>query len=307
MLQQTKTRGGTAPLGSFIRNHERTLAKLLLAPSILSAAFFVYGFIIFTFLVSLTNSRLLPVFNFVGLESYSRLWALDNWHKALSNLFIFGALFIGICVAVGFVVAVLMDQKIKGENIFRPIFLYPMALSFIVTGTAWRWFLNPGLGLEHTVRNLGWDSFVFDWIINKDTAIYTVVMAGVWQSAGFCIAMFIAGLRSIDKEIIKAAHMDGARGARLYWRVIMPMMKPTFLSVFVIQGHLTIKSYDLVVSLTGGGPGNATTLPSTFMYDYTFTRNLMSIGSASSIMMLALIAMIIIPYLWYELRGENAR
>ena len=278
----------------------------MLLPSLLASAVFVYGFILFTIAVSFTDSRILPVWTFAGFKSYARLWSLESWYTALANLVIFGALYVGICVALGFLIAVLLDQNVRGERLFRPIVLYPMALSFIVTGTAWKWFLNPGLGLERSVRNLGWEGFSMDWIVNPDMAIYTIVLAGVWQSTGFCMAMFLAGLRSIDREVVKAATMDGATGATLYRRIIIPMLRPTFLSVFVIQAHLTIKAYDLVVALTGGGPGNSSSLPATFMYEYTFTRNQMAVGSASAVIMLIMVAAVIVPYLWYELRQQDA-
>jgi glucose/mannose transport system permease protein len=284
---------------------DRLLARFLILPTLVSSAIFVYGFIGFTFLVSLTNSSLMPRFNFVGLRAYEVIWTLNNWQVAIANLAVFGVLYIGICTALGCGLAILLDQKVRGENFFRPVFLYPMALSFIVTGTAWRWFLNPGLGLERSMQNLGWESFRFDWIVNPDMAIYTVVIAGVWQSTGFCMAMFLAGLRSVDREIIKAATLDGASGITLYRRIVLPLLRPTLLSVLVVQLHLTIKAYDLVISLTGGGPGNSTQLPATFMYDFTFTRSQMAIGSASSILMLVAIAALIVPYLWNELKAEG--
>jgi len=195
-----------------------------------------------------------------------------------------------------------LTKKIRIENGLRPIYLYPMALSFVVTGTAWKWFLNPGLGLQKTFNEWGWESFAFDWLVNADMAIYTVVIAGVWQSSGFIMAMFLAGLRGIDNEMLKAAQIDGASSWKIYQRIVIPQLRPIFLSAFIVLAHLAIKSYDLIIALTGGGPGNATELPSTFMYSYTFTRNQMAVGAASSIMMLMMIASIIIPYLYAELR-----
>jgi len=285
--------------------HEARVARSLLLPSVVASAVFVYGFIFYTLGVSLTDSRLLPAWDFAGLKSYARLWSLAHWYVALDNLVVFGLLYVGLCVALGFVIAVLLDQNVRGERWFRPIILYPMALSFIVTGTVWKWFLNPGLGLERTVRAAGWEGFTMDWIVNPDRAIYTIVLAGVWQSTGFCMAMFLAGLRSIDREIMRAATIDGATGVTLYRRVVLPMLRPTILSVLVIQIHLTIKAYDLVIALTGGGPGNSTALPATFMYEYTFTRNQMAVGSASAIIMLLMVAGVIVPYLWYELRRHD--
>jgi glucose/mannose transport system permease protein len=208
-------------------------------------------------------------------------------------------------MGVGLTLAILLDQKIRGEGVLRPIYLYPMALSFIVTGTAWKWFLNPGLGLDRTMHAWGFTSFNFDWLVNPDMAIYTVVIAGVWQAAGFCMAMFLAGLRGIDGEILKAAQMDGASPYAIYRRIVIPLLRPAFLSAVIVLSHMAIKSYDLVIALTGGGPGNATELPSTFMYSYTFTRNQMAVGSASAVIMLMTVAAVMIPYIYSELRERG--
>ena len=281
------------------------LPRLVLAPSFALILVFVYGFILWTLTLSFTTSKILPVYTFAGFDAYIRLWSQPNWHMALGNLAICGVLYMTACIAIGLLLAILLDQRIRGEGVLRPIFLYPMALSFVVTGTAWKWFLNPGLGLENTMRNLGWESFTFDWLVNKDMAIYTIVIAGVWQASGFVMAMFLAGLRGIDSEIIKAAQIDGASTVSIYRRIILPLLRPVFLSALIVLAHMAIKSYDLVIALTGGGPGNATELPSTFMYSYTFTRNQMAVGSASAVMMLMGIAAIIVPYLYSELREKD--
>ena len=277
------------------------LPRLVLSPSFVLILVFVYGFIIYTGYLSLSASRLLPNYDFVGLENYERLWRLPHWWRALTNLAIFGSLYIIISSAIGLGLAILLDQKIRAEGVLRPIYLYPMALSFIVTGTAWKWFLDPGIGLENVMHEWGWESFQFGWIKDRTFAIYTVVIAAVWQSSGFVMAMFLAGLRGVDNEIIRAAQIDGASAATLYRRIIIPMMRPVFLSAFVVLAHLAIKSYDLVIALTGGGPGQATELPATFMYSYTFTRSLMGIGASSAIVMLVMIFSIIVPYLYSEL------
>lgn len=266
---------------------------------------FVYGFIIFTAFLSFTDSKMLPSFGFVGDLNYERLWKLPHWWRAVSNLGIFGSLYISICTVLGLMLAILLDQKIRAEGFLRPIYLYPMALSFIVTGTAWKWFLDPGIGLEQVVQSWGFETFRFNWIKDRNMAIYTVVLAAVWQSSGFVMAMFLAGLRGVDNEIIRAAQIDGASAFKLYHRIIIPMLRPIFLSAFIVLAHLAIKSYDLVVALTNGGPGQATELPATFMYSYTFTRNSMGIGAASATVMLLMIASIIIPYLYSELRQER--
>lgn len=281
------------------------IPKLVLSPSLAVILIFVYGFILFSVYLSFTDSRLLPSYGWVGWENYSKLWRLSHWETSLTNMGIFALLYIAICTVIGLGLAIFLDQKIRGEGILRPLYLYPMALSFIVTGTAWKWFLDPGIGLENVMQTWGWESFEFDWIKNREFAIYTVVLAAVWQTSGFVMAMFLAGLRGIDNEILKAAQMDGASNWNLYRRIIIPQLRPAFLSAFVILSHLAIKTFDLVIALTGGGPGRATELPATFMYSYTFTRNQMGIGAASATIMLMTIAAIMIPYLYSELREKR--
>ena len=285
---------------------QRWMPRLVLGPSFWLVLVFVYGFIIFTGYLSMTDSKMLPSYGWVGLENYKTLFGLRHWNTAIKNLAIFGILYIVISSVLGLFLAILLDQKIRAEGFIRPIYLYPMALSFIVTGTAWKWFLDPGIGIENTMHAWGWTSFHFDWIKNRDYAIYTVVMAAVWQSSGFVMAMFLAGLRGVDNEVIKAAQLDGATGTTIYRRIIIPLMRPVFLSAFGVLAHRAIKAYDLVIALTGGGPGRATELPATFMYSYTFTRNEMGVGSSSAIIMLIMIFSIIVPYVYSEIKsGEN--
>lgn len=281
------------------------IPRLVLSPSIAAMFVFVYGFILYTVYLSFTASKMLPNYDWVGLDNYVRLWGLSAWWTAIANLGIFASLYILICTAIGLALAIFLDQKIRGEGVLRPIYLYPMALSFIVTGTAWKWFLDPGIGLEHTMHLWGWESFSFGWIKDRNFAIYCVVIAAVWQTSGFVMAMFLAGLRGIDNEILKAAQIDGASNWNLYRRIVIPLLRPAFLSAFVILAHLAVKSYDLVIALTGGGPGRATELPATFMYSYTFTRNSMGIGAASAVIMLMTIAAIMMPYLYAELREKK--
>ncbi len=281
------------------------IPKLVLSPSLALTLVFVYGFILFSLYLSFTDSRLLPSYNLVGFSNYEKLFQLRHWNIAITNLGIFAGLYISICTIIGLTLAIFLDQKIRGEGVLRPIFLYPMALSFIVTGTAWKWFLDPGIGLENTMHLWGWETFEFNWIKDRDYALYTVVLAAVWQTSGFVMAMFLAGLRGIDNEILKAAQIDGASNWNLYKRIIIPQLRPAFLSAFVILSHLAIKSYDLVIALTGGGPGRATELPATFMYSYTFTRKQMGIGASSAVIMLLTIVAIMVPYLYSELREKK--
>ena len=280
------------------------LPRIVLAPSFAAILLFVYGFILFTGALSFTGSKLLPdLTTWVGLNNYVRLFNHPNWWTALVNLGLFGSLYIVVSSLLGLGLAILLDQKIRGEGFLRPIYLYPMALSFIVTGVAWKWFLDPGIGLEHVVKSWGWESFSFRWIKDGRFAIYTVVIAAIWQSSGFVMAMFLAGLRGVDNEVIKAAQIDGASNWTLYRRIIIPLMRPVFLSAFVVLAHLAIKSYDLVVAMTDGGPGTATWTPALFMQKFTFGRNEMGMGAASAMIMLMMIAAIIVPYLYSELHG----
>ena len=281
------------------------LPKLVVAPSFVLGLAFVYGLMAWNGYLSVSASRLLPNYEFVGFEQYLRLWDSERFRVALSNMAIFGSLFIGGAMAIGLLLAVLLDQKIRAEGVLRTIYLYPMALSFIVTGTAWKWMLNPGLGLEATMRRWGWESFSFDWLVDPDKAIYCIVIAGVWQSAGFVMALFLAGLRGIDDSIIKAAQIDGASLPRIYWRIVLPSLRPVVFSTLMIVSHLAIKSFDLVMALTAGGPGFSTDLPATFMYAMAFSRGQIGQGAAAATVMLATIAAIVVPYLYSELRVKK--
>jgi glucose/mannose transport system permease protein len=288
------------------------LPKLVLAPSFTLVLIFVYGFILWTIYLSFTNSKMFASTDLTGFAAYQKLWTWtfetnppSSWYTAIVNMGIFGGLYVCFCLVLGLTLAILLDQKIRGEGVLRPIYLYPLALSFIVTGTAWKLFLDPGIGLEKAVHDLGWTGFKFDWVVTPRMMIYCVAIAGIWQTSGFVMAMFLAGLRGIDGEILKAAQIDGASSFAIYRRIIIPIMRPVFLSAVIILTHMAIKSYDLVLSVTGKNPGGAAELPSTFMYSYTFTRNQMAVGSASAVIMLMTIASIMIPYLYSELREKG--
>ena len=284
---------------------EHNLPKVVLAPSFIAVLVFVYGFIGWTAWVSLTRSKLLPRYEIKGFVQYDKLFASPRWDTAFGNLFIFGVLFIVIAMALGLLLAIMLDQKIRIEGAIRTIYLYPMALSMIVTGTAWKWILNPGLGIEATVRSWGFENFRFDWVINPNFAIYTIVLAAVWQSSGFVMALFLAGLRSVDEEIIKAAQVDGIPTWRIYSSIIIPSMAPIFLSAFIVLAHLAIKSFDLVIALTGGGPGYATDLPATYMYAMAFSRGDIGQAASSAMIMMAVVFTIVVPYLYSELRAKK--
>src|SRR5476651_591772 len=281
------------------------LPRLVLSPTIIASLVFVYGFIFLTAYLSLTDSHMMPDFEYSGFGQYTELFGIDRWWVAATNLGIFGGLFILICLVIGLTMAILLDQKIRNEGALRAIYLYPMALSFIVTGAAWKWILNPGLGLEKIFHDWGWTSFSFDWLGNPDKAIFCVVIAAVWQSTGFVMALFLAGLRGVDAEIFKAAQMDGASLPRIYRKIVIPSMRPVFFSVLLILCHITIKTFDLVVALTAGGPGTSSSLPAMFMYTFSFNRGQLGLGAASSMMMLATVVAVLVPLMYLESRSTR--
>ena len=297
MMDHTKT----SPLDAL----QRWLPKLVMAPTVVMILVGFYGYILWTLVLSFTNSSFMPSYKWVGLQQYARLMANDRWWVASQNLLVFGGLFIGVSLVIGVFLAVLLDQRIRREGFIRTIYLYPMALSMIVTGTAWQWLLNPGLGIDKMLRDWGWEGFRFDWLVDPDRVIYCLVIAAVWQASGFVMALFLAGLRGVDQSIVRAAQIDGASLPTIYLRIVLPSLRPVFFSALMILAHIAIKSFDLVAAMTAGGPGYASDLPAMFMYNFTFSRGQMGIGSASAVMMLGAILMILVPYLYSELRGKR--
>jgi glucose/mannose transport system permease protein len=289
---------------------ETLVPILVLAPSLLASFIYVFVFAAWTFYISLSNSTLLPSYGFVGLENYFSLWANRRWNVAYTNLFLLSGFYVLGSMAVGLLQAILIDQRVRAESVWRTIFLYPLAVSFIVTGTVWSWLYNPSSGIELLVRNLGWSNFSFALASDRQYAIYAVIITGVWQSSGFAMALFLAGLRSVDGDIIKAAQIDGASTFRTYRRVILPVIAPIFLAVAVVQIQFAIKTFDLVAALTRGGPGISTTFPAIYVYDLMFQRGQIGEGAAAAMMMLVALAVVLVPYslfvVWRRRReGQN--
>lgn len=272
------------------------LTALAIWLPLLVAAGHVVVFTVWTSWVSFTPSTLLPDYSWIGLRNYWAVTRTANFQVAYLNLVIFGLGFVLLTMALGLLLAILLDQRVRGENVLRTIFLYPLAVSFVVTGTVWSWLLNPGIGIQKLVRDLGWLDFRFDWLVQSDKAIYTLIMAGVWQGAGFAMALFLAGLRSVDGDLIKAAQIDGAGPWRTYRRVLLPTIWPIFVTVFVILLQSAIKTFDLVRALTGGGPGISTMLPTLVVYDFMFQRGELGRGSAAAVLMLLVLVVVLGPY-----------
>ncbi|GGB61025.1 ABC transporter permease subunit [Virgibacillus dakarensis] len=293
-------------------------AIAFLIPSFLLILVFVYGFIGWTGYVSLSNwNTLVPDFSFAGLKNYIFLFHDFRFQADLRNTLFFTVLFIGLVIILGMGIAILIDQKLKGESIFRNIFLFPMALSFIVTGVVWQWLLNPSTGFNHFLSKVGiepkWytDTNVlagFEWgniEFGLPVAIIAVVIAAVWQMTGFSLAMYLAGLRGIPEELREAARMDGASEFQVYRKVVLPMLLPITVSVIIIMAHISLKIFDLIYAMTGSGANFVTDVPGVYMFETTFRGNYYANGAAIAIIMLLLVAIFIVPYLWNSRKGDQ--
>jgi len=331
---------------------DRVLSIVLIAPSVIAIAIFVYGFIAWSGWVSLLNWRefvpltgIFPDVPFQGWTTYERLFDNDRFQIDIRNTIFFTILFLATSLSIGFLLAVLLDQRLKGEDLFRSIFLFPMAISFIVTGVVWRWLLNPRAGvnllldstLGPVLRAFGgeptWPGWFTDptiWFIEPQSdvgqllaslslnalatekvgipvAMISIVLAATWQMSGYVMALYLAGLRAIPEELREAARVDGASEFQIYRHVVVPLLTPITLAAVIILGHISLKIFDLIVSLSGSGPAFATDVPALFMYITTFHGSLFSQGAAISIVMLVAISVLVIPYLVYSVRAEVER
>ncbi len=280
-------------------------AKIAAIPMMLTALVVFAGGTIWTVVYSFTNSKLLPREKFVGFDQYERLWETRRWLVSIENLFIYGACMLVFSFVIGIVLAALMDQKIRFENTFRTIMLYPFALSFIVTGLIWQWLLNPDFGIQSVIRSLGFSSFTFDPLYDADIAIYGILIAGLWQSTGLIMVLMLAGLRGIDQDIWKATRVEGVPAWKTYLFVVIPMMRPVFITTLVLVAAGIVKVYDLVVAQTGGGPGIATEMPAKYVYDYMFHSQNLGQGFAASTMMLLAVMIVVIPWAYLEFGGNK--
>lgn len=280
-------------------------AKIASIPMILVTMVVFVGGTAWTVVHSFTNSKLLPKTDFVGLEQYERLWGTRRWLVSIDNLALYGLFSLVFTLIIGFALAALLDRKIRCESVFRTIFLYPFALSFIVTGLAWQWILNPELGLQKVVRDMGFETFVFNPLNSGDSVMYGVLIAGLWQGTGLIMVIMLAGLRGIDDDIWKAARVDGIGTVKTYLKVIIPMMRPVFATALVLIGTSIVKLYDLVVALTNGGPGLASEVPAKYVINFMFQAQNLAQGFAASTMMLVSVAIILIPWAYIELGGRK--
>jgi len=288
-----------------VRMFRNLNAKVAAIPMILTAVVVFFGGTLWTIVHSFTKSRMLPKLKFVGLDQYERLWGTNRWLVSIENLLIFGVCSLVFSLIIGFLLAAMLDQKIRFEDTFRTIFLYPFALSFIVTGLVWQWILNPTFGVQSIVRSLGWQSFTFDPLYNADIVIYGVLIAALWQGTGLIMCLMLAGLRGIDEDIWKAARVDGIPKWKTYVMIIIPMMRPVFITTLVIIAAGIVKVYDLVVAQTSGGPGISSEVPAKYVYDNMFKQQNLGQGFAASTMMLITVLIILIPWAYLEFGGKK--
>ncbi|QDZ10027.1 sugar ABC transporter permease [Devosia ginsengisoli] len=282
-------------------------AKIAALPMVATVLVVFVGCTLWTVYYSFTNSRLLPTGKFIGFEQYERLFATSRWNISVTNLISYGAMSLVLTLTLGFLLAVLMDQKIRFESAFRTIMLYPFALSFIVTGLVWQWIMNPTLGLQGTLRNLGWEGFTFDWIANPRMVLFALLIAGLWQGVGFCMVLMLAGLRGVDDEIWKAARIDGIPTWRTYVSIVLPMMRGVLVTAVVLIGSGIVRLYDLVVALTNGGPGISSEVPAKYVYNYMFSGGNIGQGLAAATMMLLTVIIIMVPWAYLEFGGKGRR
>ena len=281
------------------------MAKLATLPMILTALVVFVGGTAWTVTYSFTGSRMLPKTNWVGLDQYERLWSSDRWIISITNLGIYGICSLILTLFIGFTLAACLDRKIRFEGVFRSIFLYPFALSFVVTGLAWQWILNPDFGMQSVVRDWGWLTFNFDPLNNPDIVMFGLLIAGIWQGSCLIMCIMLAGLRGIDEDIWKATKVDGVGTVKTYVMVIIPMMRPVFVTALVLIAAGIIKLYDLVVAQTGGGPGLSSEVPAKYVIELMFRAQNLGQGFAASTMMLCSVVIILIPWAYLEFGGRK--
>jgi len=289
-----------------MRSRRALMPYAALLPMALTVVVAYLGTVLWTVRTSFTASRTFASDKFIGVAQYTRLFDNDRWLHSLHNVVLYGVLFILACLVIGFLLAVFIDQNVTGEGVLRTVFLYPYAMSFVATGLVWQWLLTPGSGIDGAIARLGFPDFRFDWIVDQDMAIYTIVIATVWQSAGLVMALMLAGLRGIDGEIWKAARLDGIPAWRVYLSIVLPMLGPTIATIFLLLAVSVVKLYDAVVAMTQGGPGTASEVPAKFIMDHLFLRSNIGLASAGAVMLLVPVIALLAPYAYARSRGSRA-
>ncbi len=289
---------------------DRLFGFLLVLPSIVAVGIFVYGFIAWSLRVSLSDWKgLTPDYTFAGLKNYLNLFADPRFHVDIRNTVIFTVVFVGGALALGLFLAILLDQHLPGEAFFRALFLFPMAISFIVTGVVWRWMMNPALSADRLsafnalFESLGLGFLINQWHLTPNYGIAAIALAAIWQMSGYTMALYLGGLRAVPEDLREAARVDGASELEIYRRIILPLLWPVTLSAVIILGHISLKVFDLIIAVAG--KQLPLDVPAIYMWQTTFDGLFYGRGASIGILLLISVAVLIIPYLYYSLRSEE--
>ncbi|MCE2657615.1 MAG: carbohydrate ABC transporter permease [Rubrivivax sp.] len=273
-------------------------------PLAVTALLAYVGSVIWSIRISLSSSRLFPRDDWVGLDQFVRLLETERWNVSIQHLGVLAVIYIVGVLILGTLMAIVIDQQVKGESWFRTIFLYPYAMSFVVTGLVWQWLFNPDLGLQNAFRQLGWAGFTLDWTVQSDMVLYAIGLAMIWQGSGTTMAILLAALRGVDEEQWKAARLDGVSKPRYYRSVVLPQLAPAYVTAFVLLAVAVVRTFDVVVVMTSGGPGDASEVPAKFIVDHLFGRNNIALASAASVVMLVTVFTVLAPLLYWRSRAE---
>lgn len=271
-----------------------------LLPLAITALLAYVGSVIWSIRISLSSSKLFPRDDWVGLMQFERLFETDRWTVSIQHLGVLAVVYVLGVLVLGTLMAIFIDQQVKAESWFRTIFLYPYAMSFVVTGLIWQWLFNPNLGLQHAFRLLGWESFTLDWTVRQDMVLYAIGLAMVWQGSGTTMAILLAALRGVDEEQWKAARLDGVSKPRYYLSVVLPQLGPAYATAFVLLAVALVRTFDVVAVMTSGGPGDASEVPAKFIIDHLFGRNNIGLASAASVVMLVTVFTVLAPLLYWR-------
>jgi glucose/mannose transport system permease protein len=275
-----------------------------LLPLAITALLAYVGSVLWSIRISFSSSKLFPRDDWVGLDQFVRLFETDRWNVSVQHLGILALIYIVGVIVLGTLMAIFIDQQVKGESWFRTIFLYPYAMSFVVTGLIWQWLFNPNLGLQHAFRMMGWESFILDWTVRTDMVLYAIGLAMIWQGSGTTMAIILAALRGVDEEQWKAARLDGVSKPRYYLSVVLPQLGPAYATAFVLLAVALVRTFDVVVVMTSGGPGDASEVPAKFIVDHLFGRNNIALASAASVVMLVTVFTVLAPLLYWRSRVQ---
>lgn len=296
-------------MGAELSRHVKRnlVAYIALLPMAIVVIFAYLGTMAWSVRLSFSSSKLLPRYDFVGLNQYLTLFDTPRWLTSLGNLAIIAFFFLLICFLLGTLLAIFIDQNVRGESLFRTVFLYPYAMSFVVAGLVWQWVLNPDLGIQHTMHGFGFTNFVLDWVVNPKMVLYAVILATVWHGAGLVMALILAGLRGVDTEIWRATRIDGIPAWRVYVSIVLPMLRPMIITSLVLLSISIVKMYDVVVAMTNGGPGTASEVPAKFIMDNLFERANIGLATAASTVMLVTVLLVMAPVIYSQYFRKSGR